>query len=351
MSQVASYTVADLARRLGGSVEGDETRTVCAVETLEQAGPDALSWVGSPDLLPRAAKSNAGVLLTPRQGSLLGERTIIRVDDPDVAVCEVLKLLAPPMEAVPPGVHARATVAEDAVVDGSAIGPHVSVGRRAVVGTGSQLHPGVHVGSDTVIGCDCVLWPNVVIRERVSIGDRVVIHPNTTIGADGFSYLQRNGRNLKVPQIGTVVIEDDVEIGANCAIDRARSGATRIGRGTKIDNTVQIGHNVVIGEHCVIVSGVALAGSASLGHHVVVAGHAGVADHVHVGNHVRIAAKSAVMKDVADGMDVRGVPATEQRRSLREQAWVRKLPESMERLRSLSKRVDELERAASEPRR
>ncbi len=268
---------------------------------------------------------------------------MIHVTDPDVAVCEVLEYLAPPPDRVPPGVHPTAIVSPDAVVEGTAIGAHAYVGPGTTVGAGTQIYPGVYVGARTTIGHDCVLWPNVVVRERVTIGDRVVIHPNVTIGADGFGYLQRDGRHRKIPQIGAVVIENDVEIGANSAIDRARSGVTRIGRGTKIDNLVQIGHNVDIGEDCIIIAQCGIAGSVSLRRNVILGGQVGIIDHLRIGNGAQIAAKSMATSDIPDGRVVRGIPATDNRRFLREQASVRKFPGWVERLRTLTRRVQRLE--------
>lgn len=348
MSDQPSITAEELAHRLGGTLRGDGTRVIRAVATLEQAGPDTLSWVGSPDFLPQASKSKAGVLLVTEGCSLPPDRTVIRVTDPDVAVCEVLEYLAPPPDRIPPGVHPTAIVSPDAVVDGAAIGAHVHVGPGATVGAGTQIYPGVYVGARVTIGLDCVLWPNVVVRERVTIGDRVVIHPNATVGADGFSYLQRDGGHRKIPQIGSVVIEDDVEIGANSAIDRARSGVTRIGRGTKIDNLVQIGHNVEVGEDCIIIAQCGIGGSSSLGHHVILSGQVAITDHLRIGNGAQIAAKSLATSDIPDGRVVRGIPATDNHRFLREQASVRKFPKWMERLRTLTWRVQRLEEQISD---
>lgn len=198
------------------------------------------------------------------------------------------------------------------------------------------------------IGRDCLLWPNVVVRERVTIGDRVIIHPNVTIGADGFGYLQRADKHVKIPQIGTVVIEDDVEIGANTCIDRARSGITRIGRGTKIDNLVQVGHNVTIGEDCIIVAQCGISGSTSLGHHVVLSGQVGLTDHLRIGSAVQVAAKSGVFRNVPDGKVYRGIPATEYYQYARQQIGVRRLPKLMEQLRELARRVEWLESAADD---
>lgn len=343
MSDEPSITAAELADRLGGTLHGDGARVIRTVATLEQAGPEALSWVGAPDVLPRVEQSKAGVVLLPKGCSLPSGRTAICVADTDAAVCDVLTYLAPPPDRVAPGVHPSASVSADAVVQGAAIGAHVFVGPGTVIGTGTQLYPGVYIGARVTIGRDCVLWPNVVVREGAALGDRVIVHPNATIGADGFSYLQRGGKHRKIPQIGTVIIEDDVEIGANSAIDRARSGVTRIGRGTKIDNLVQIGHNVDIGEDCIIIAQCAVGGSSSLGNHVIMAGQSGVTDHAHVGSGVQIANKTTVMRNVADGEIVRGIPATDNHRFLRMQASVRKLPKLLERIRELEKRIKRLE--------
>lgn len=343
MSDLSSITAAELAGRLGGTLKGDGTKVIREVEVLDKAGPDALSWVGTPDLLPKAVESKAGVVLVPEGCSLPAGRTAIGVADPDAALADALELLAPPPDPVEPGVHPTATVSPDADVTGASIGAHVHVGRGAVVGEGTQLYAGVYVGAWSKIGRDCVLWPHVVVRERITIGDRIIIHPNSTIGSDGFRYLFRGGRHRKIPQIGTVVIEDDVEIGANCTVDRARSGKTRIRRGTKIDNVFHIGHNCDIGEDCIMAAGGVIGGSTSLGHHVVLAGHVGIADHVRIGAGAQIAGKSTVTTDVPDGSIVRGIPAIDTRRFARQQAALRRLPKWMERLRDLAKRIEQLE--------
>ncbi len=347
MSDHPTTTVAEIARLLGAEFEGDGTVVIRSVATLEQAGADSISWVGTEELLPRASKSKAAVLLVP-QACSAPEHTVIRVSDPDESICAVLEMLAPPVPRVEPGVHLTAVVASDAAIDGAAIGAGVFVGAGAKIGAGTQLHPGCYVGAHTQIGRECVVWPNVVVRERVEIGDRVIIHPNATIGADGFGYLQQDGQHRKIPQIGTVIIENDVEIGAGTTIDRARSGTTRVGRGTKIDNLCQIAHNCDIGEYCIIMAQTGLAGSVTLGHHVVAAGRAGVSDHKTMGNGVQIAAASVAMSDFPEGTIVRGIPAIEIRRFRRVQAAVHKLPEYLERIRALAKRVEQLEAQLSQ---
>ncbi len=344
-----TITAGELARLVGGELCGDDARVIRGVATLEDAGPDDLSWVGEARHLTRLAGSAAGVVLVPVGGAVSTERTVIRVADPNLALCTALAALAPPQPTVPPGVDPRSCVADSAVVEGACVGPYVFVGPGAVVGAGTQLHPGVYVGAHSRIGRDCVLWPNVVLREYTTLGDRVVLHANVTIGADGFGYLQRNGRHVKIPQIGRVVIEDDVEIGANSCVDRARSGVTRVGRGTKIDNLVQIGHNVRIGEHCIIVAQCGISGSTTLGDHVVLAGQVGLIDHLKIGNRVVVAAKSGVARDIPDGQVWRGIPAVENSEYGRQAVGVRRLPEIMQQLRALTKRVEQLESAKNNP--
>lgn len=347
MQPPPSISAAELAGRLGGELSGDGTRVVRSVAPLDEAQPDSLSWLGSPEYLPRLTTSKAGVVLVPPGCDVPPERTTICVADPDLALCEALRCLAPRVEPIPPGVHPTAVVEADAVTEGARIGPQVVVGRRAVIGPGTELHAGVYVGPDCAIGRDCVLWPNVVVREHSRIGDRVVIHANATIGADGFGYLQRAGRHIKIPQIGTVLIEDDVEIGANTAIDRARSGVTRIGRGTKIDNLVQIGHNVSTGVNCIIVGQCGISGSTTLGDYVILGGQVGVHDHVRIGNRAQVAAKSAVANCVPDGKVYRGIPAVESNDFARSAVGLRRLPKMIQQLRDLAKRVKQLESAAN----
>lgn len=346
MPEQGTVTAGFLAERLGGELVGDAARVVCRVETLKEADRECVSWLGDVKYAAQFASSRAGVVLVPRGFEVSADRTAIRVADPDLALCEALRLLAPPVEVVPAGVDSTAVVAGDAVIEeGAAIGAHVSVGARSRIGAHAQLHPGVRIGADAVIGRDCVLWPNVVVRERCMLGDRVVVHANATIGADGYGYLQREGKHIKIPQTGIVVIEDDVEIGANSAIDRARSGVTRIGRGTKIDNLVQVGHNAEIGEHCIIIAQCGISGSTTLGPYVVLAGQVGLIDHLEIGAGAQVAAKSAAFEDLEPGRGYRGIPARDVTTYGREVLSLRRLPKLLTDFRALARRVDELESA------
>ena len=351
MAKRDAITVADVARHLGADVEGDAGRVLRAVQPLDQATPDALSWLGSSKYLPQFEQTNAAAVLVPRELDVPQGHTVIRVADPDLALCEALTLLGPEPPRVPVGVHTSAVVSPDATVEGAAIGANVTVCGGARIGPGTELHASVYVGAETQVGQDCVLWPNVVVREHATIGDRVIIHPNTTIGADGFGYLLRDGKHHKIPQVGRVVIENDVEIGANCAVDRARSGETRIRRGTKIDNLVQIGHNCDIGEDCIIVGQCGISGSVTLERHVVLAGQVGLVDHVRIGAGAQVAAKSCVVRDIPAGTVYRGIPAIDNNLFGRQQVGVRRLPKLIEQLRELGKRVEKLESAADDPER
>ncbi|MHC5108942.1 MAG: UDP-3-O-(3-hydroxymyristoyl)glucosamine N-acyltransferase [Planctomycetota bacterium] len=343
-------TAQSITDRTGGRLEGDGSQVVRCIETLENAEEGMLTWVGSPEFVSMAAETRASVILMPLEGEAPPEKTIIRVADPDLTMCEVLKILAPSHTAVAPGVHPTAVIGSHVEMDeGVAIGPHVVVEEGATIERGTRLHAGVFVGRETRIGVDCTLWPNVVVREFTTIGARVVIHPNATIGADGFSYIQRDGKNIKVPQIGRVVIEDDVEIGANSTIDRARSGTTIIRRDTKIDNLVMIAHNCDIGEGSLLAAMTGIAGSTKLGKHVACGGQAGIIDHLDIGDGAQIGAASCALTDIPEGLAVRGVPARDHMRVGREQVAVRKLPEILKLIQKLERRVRELERVYQKP--
>lgn len=341
-----SFPAATIARLLGAPLVGDGTVVVRTIAPLDEAGPDALSWVGHPKYLPKLATTRAGIVLVPADCDVPAGRTAIKVPDPDLALVALLAHVAPPLETLPPGIDAAARVAPTARVDGAAIGPHVYVGDGAVVGPGTQLHAGVWVGRGATIGRDCVLWPHVVVREHSRLGNRVIVHANATIGTDGFGYLQREGRHIKIPQIGYVEIGDDVEIGAGACIDRARSGVTRIGRGVKIDNLVQIGHNVSIGDHSVIVAQAGISGSTTVGRQVTIAGQAGLADHVAVGDGAVIAAQCGVTKDVPPGTTLIGSPGMLRDDFVRLIGAGRQVERLKKQLKGLLERIERLESAA-----
>ncbi len=323
-------------------------RRVTGLAALADAGPGDLSMVATDAFARQFTRTRAAAVLADRRVRLPSGppgTAVLPVDDVDAAVAAVLARFAPPVQRPPAGVHPSAVVSPTARLGpGVAVGPHVVVGDRAVVGNGSALHAGVVVGDDVTVGRHCDLYPHVVLRERVTVGDRVVLHAGAVIGSDGFGYHWNGTVHEKVPQIGTVVIEDDVEIGSCACVDRAKFGATRIGRGTKVDNLVQVAHNVTIGPHCVIVGQTGIAGSVQLGTGVVLGGQTAVRDHVVLGDGAISAARSAIAKDVAPGQTVSGMPALPHRQSLREQAALRHLPALRDEVRRLQEQVADLQR-------
>jgi len=269
-------------------------------------------------------------------------KALIRVADVRVAPARVLPLFFQP-EELPQGIHPSAIIADSAQIDPSAhVGPNCVLGHRVCVGARSVLMGSNHVGADCKIGDEVSLFPNVVLYRQTQVGHRVTIHAGTVIGSDGFGYVLDQGRHRKMLQLGNVVIREDVEIGANAAIDRGALGSTVIGQGTKIDNLVHVAHNVVIGRHCLILGQVGFAGSTTLGDYVVVASQSGISDHLKLGNQAMVGAKSGVMRDVSDGGRVLGIPAAPDRQAKRQIIALQQLPELLRRTRELEKQVQEL---------
>ncbi len=340
MSQ--SFRAAELAEALDAELVGDGELVLVGVQPLDTAGPGHLSFLHNPKYADRARASAAGAILVADAGALPG-RTLLVCPEPYLALAGALKLFYPPARPAA-GIHPSAVVAGDAT-----LGTDVSVGPQAVIGSGVRIGEqtvigaGAVIGNGVAIGSDCLLHPRVVVLDGCRIGDRCVIHSGTVIGSDGFGFATVDGVHHKVPQVGIVVVEDDVELGANVCIDRAALGETRIGRGTKVDNLVQIAHNVDIGEHCLIVAQVGISGSTTIGHHSVFAGQSGASGHLKIGSGVVAAARAAVFKDVADGMTVAGAPARPHREWLRANANLQRLDTLRERVTALEKKLAELE--------
>jgi UDP-3-O-[3-hydroxymyristoyl] glucosamine N-acyltransferase len=346
-------TLSDIAGLLGCPVPPDGARTIRGLATLTEAKGDEVSFIASESYAPQLATTSAGGVILARKLRVQPppDKAILLVDDADLAVAKVLELFAPPVPRPPAGVDPAARVARSAVLgDGAAVGPNVFVGERTRVGSRTVLHPGVYLGDDVAVGDDCVLFPNVVVRERVTVGHRVVIHAGSVLGTDGFGYRWDGTKHAKVPQIGTVLVEDDVEIGSCVCIDRAKFAATKIGRGTKIDNLVQIAHNVQVGPHCIIVGQVGVAGSAKLGAGVVLGGQVAIRDHVTIGDGAMVAATSGIHEDVPPKSFMSGTPALPHRQSLREQAAMRRLPDLVVQVRKLQEEVEALRKKLEETR-
>jgi UDP-3-O-[3-hydroxymyristoyl] glucosamine N-acyltransferase len=345
-------TLADIASVLGVAPPAGAApdQPIRGVASVDDAGPHELSFVTSDQYARQLPTTKAGAVVLDKRVHVPPEATptgatVIVVEDAELAVAKVLALFAPPVPRPPTGVDPAARLASSAKLgDGCAIGPSVFVGERVVLGRRVTLHPGVYVGDDVTIGDDCQFFPNVVIRERITIGHRVTIHAGSVLGSDGFGYRWDGTKHAKVPQIGTVIVEDDVEIGSCVCIDRAKFSATVVGRGTKIDNLVQVGHNVRIGPHCIIVGQAAMAGSSTLGTGVVLGGQTAVRDHIVIGDGAMAAACSAIAQDVPPKAIVSGTPALPHRQSLREQAALRHLPDLVVQVRKLKERLDQLEK-------
>jgi len=331
------FTAAQIASHLQGEVLGDPQIVLKSLAPADCAAPGDLTFAENDEFFTQAGQSAASAIIVSGNMTPPAGKTLIRVANARVGFARALTLFFPD-PAIPPGIHPGAVVAKSAKVDARAhVGPHCVIGENVRVGAGVVLLGGNHIGDDSILGDDARLFPNVVIYPRTEIGRRVRIHAGTVIGSDGYGYVLDAGEHRKVPQIGNVIIGDDVEIGANVTIDRGALGPTTIGKGTKIDNLVQIAHNVQIGEHCIVISHAGIAGSSKLGNYVVVAGQVGIAGHLKIGSKVTIAAQSGVMHDIPDGQTWLGSPA--QPDKLTKRQWI-----AMQRLPELLRRVSKLER-------
>jgi UDP-3-O-[3-hydroxymyristoyl] glucosamine N-acyltransferase len=329
-------TLGELAALVQGRVRGNPDRALHGVRPLRTAGPDELSFLTSPRYREEARASAAGALLLAREDESLPHDQLVCAEAA-WALGELLRHFHPAKAALP-AVHPTAVLAADAVVDETAtISAQVVIGEGSHVEAGVVLHPGVVVGARCRIGAGSVLYPRVVLYDDTELGARVVVHAGAVLGADGFGYAPHGGRLVKVPQVGRVVVEDDVEIGANSAVDRATLDETRIGAGSKLDNLVQVGHNVRLGKGCVLCGQAGIAGSALLGDGVVVAGQAGVGGHLELGAGVQVAAKSAALQSAPAGSKLAGIPAVPLAEWRRQVSWLGRLAELGRRVRRLER--------------
>jgi UDP-3-O-[3-hydroxymyristoyl] glucosamine N-acyltransferase len=335
-----SFTAAEIARQVGGEVLGDGGIELKALAPTDTARAGDLTFAENEDYLQRARNSAASAILV--NGNLASKpinKVLICVPNARIAFAKLLAIFFPPPKFAA-GIHPSAVVAPTAQIDPTAhIGPYCVVADRVKIGPRAILQGANHIGSDSAIGEDSHLFPHVTLYARSQLGHRVIIHAGTAIGSDGFGYVFDSGVHRKVPQIGNVVIHDDVEIGANVTIDRATLGSTVIGKGTKIDNLVQIAHNVVIGENSILISQVGVAGSTKLGNYVTLAGQVGIAGHLNIGDHVTIAAQSGVMNDIPDSEKWFGSPALPAQDMKRIYLAWRRLPELLQRVAALEKKL------------
>ncbi len=332
-----TFTTAQLAQQLGAELIGDASLQITGFAPADRAQAGHLTFAENEEYFAQAEQGGASAILVGDTVTST-RKTLLRVKNPRVAFAKVLPLFFPEPRPAP-GVHASAIIAPSAQIDPTAhVGPHCVVGERVKLGARSVLFGGNHLGDDSQLGEDVRLFPNVVVYARTQLGHRVRVHAGTVIGSDGFGYVFDAGQHRKVLQIGNVIIHDDVEIGSNVSIDRAALGSTVIGRGTKIDNLVQIAHNVVMGEGCLIVGQAGIAGSTQLGNFVVLAGQVGIGGHLKIGNQVTVAAQSGVMNDIPDGQKWLGTPACPDKEAKRQYIGIRRLPDVLRRLAELEKK-------------
>ena len=334
------FTAAEIAQHLQGEVIGDGSILLHGFAAADSCQAGDLTFAENENYFARAEQSPASAILV--NGYFASStKVLIRVPNARVAFAKAMSLFFP-QQKHPPGVHASSIVDQTAQIDPSAhIGPFCVIGEGVRIGARAVLEGGNHLGPDCRLGEDAHFFPHVTLYARTQIGHRVSIHAGTVVGADGFGYVLDQNIHRKVPQVGNVIIHDDVEIGANVTIDRGALGSTVIGQGSKIDNLVQIGHNVIIGEHCVVVSQVGIAGSTRLGNYVTLAGQVGIAGHLQIGHRATVTAQSGVMNHIPDGEKWLGSPAQPDRQMKRVLIALQRLPELLRRVSDLEKQLDE----------
>jgi len=341
-------SLAELADLVGGRVSGDPSTLISGVAPLNVAGPDHISFLSNPKFQSQLADCRAAAIIVhpSLQGSL--QTPLVLAENPYLAFAKILTFFeVPPFvgQGVQPGahVHPDAHVGENVTIE-----PGCVICAGATIGSGTYLHPNVVVGVDAVIGDDCLLHANVTVRERSILGNRVIIQPGAVIGADGFGFAPNGQSYYKIPQIGHVVIEDDVEIGACSCIDRGTLGVTLVARGVKIDNLVQVAHNVQVGEDTLLVSQSGIAGSSVIGKHCIFGGQSAVAGHIKIGDNVTLAGRGGIANNAEGNQSLAGLPAMPHREWLKATMTITHLPEMRRELRQLKKQVDDLKRMLAE---
>ncbi len=341
-----SHTAQEIAELLDGKLMGEGSIELTSVSSLENADGSSICFLESPDYIESARSTKAGLLMLHE--NLYGEEfkhvPCLIVEKPMIAFMGlVTRLLAEESENSEKSVSGKATIHETAKIGGNvSIAPGVVIGRESAIGDGCEIGPNCVIGDYVKIGAGCKFFPNVTIYDECVLHDRVILHAGVVIGADGFGYVLMDGKQVKIPQVGNVIIHDDVEIGANSSVDRATLGSTVIGARTKLDNMVQVGHNVVIGEDSILCAQVGVAGSTRVGSRVYLAGQVGIGDHRNIGDEVMVGAQSGIAKDIPDGMKMFGSPAVEAIQQKRMYLSQLKLPDFMKETRLALKEIKEV---------
>ena len=344
---IAARTLAELAAVVGGKVVGDGEVAIHRVAPISEAGTGEITFLSNARYAKylEHCRASAVIVGAGAASAYVGRVSLafLEAADPYVAFAKILQLFSPPAplaQACSPQADIDRTAM---IADGVTVFSHVYVGAHAKVGRGSALYPGVFVGDDVEIGADCVLHPNVVVRQGCRVGDRVILHAGVVIGSDGFGYAGRGESRVKIPQVGIVVVEDDVEIGANTTVDRATLGQTVIRRGAKIDNLVQIAHNVIIGEHSVVAAQAGIAGSTKVGNHVTIAGQVGIVNHVEIGDGAMIGPQSGIPKSVPAGVVLSGgIAAAPHHEWLKVMTLLPQLPKLWASVRAMERQIADL---------
>jgi UDP-3-O-[3-hydroxymyristoyl] glucosamine N-acyltransferase len=332
-----------LAEIVGGTVIGDGSIEITGVAGIREAREGELTFLANPRYEPYLEQTRASAVIVAEDHRGLG-KPVIQNAHPYLAFLKAVRFFQGDEARPEPGIHPSAVVAPDACVDATAsVGPHAVIESGARIGPLAWIGPGSYVGAGASVGPETRLHPNVTLREECVLGARVIVHSGAVIGSDGFGFVRDGDIYRKLPQVGNVVVEDDVELGACVTIDRATMGTTRIGQGSKIDNLVQIAHNVQVGRNCIIVAQVGISGSTSIGENVVLAGQVGIVGHIEIGAGAQVGAKSGVSKSVKPGERIFGYPALPVGQAKRIEASLRHLPELIQTVRALKRRIEELE--------
>lgn len=336
-------TLKEIAEFIDGELAGDGAIIITGISGIKEAAEGDITFVANPKYFPLMEKTRASAIIASRDVKT-APKPIIRTENPSLAFAKAISLFAPSQIKHPSGIHPTAILGKEvALGKDAAVGPYAVIEDNVSIGDKTVIYSGCFVGHHTKIGSEALIYPNVSIRERITVGNRVIIHSGTVIGSDGFGFATIDGLHHKIPQIGTVEIGDDVEIGANVTIDRARFDKTVIGSGTKIDNLVQIAHNVIIGTNSIIVAQAGISGSTTIGNNVILAGQAGVVGHIEIGDNSVVMAQSGVSKSIPPQTAVWGYPAKPVNIAKRVNACVQNLPKLYNTVAELKKKLEELE--------
>lgn len=336
-----AYTVKDIAEFIGGELKGDGAIEIRGVSSIDDAKEGEITFIESPRFKEKVKETGASCIITSFDIED-ANKPVIKCKNPSLALTKVIEKIFPYEISHPKGIDRSAKIGKDVKFGkDTSIGTNSVIGDDVAIGDGSIVYPLVYVGPGAKIGKNAIIYPNVTIREKTIIGNNVTIHSSTVIGADGFGFVKDGAKFLKIPQMGIVEIQDDVEIGACVTIDRARFGKTQVGKGTKIDNLVQIAHNVRIGENCIVIAQVGISGSVNIGKNVMVGGQVGITDHVEIGDNVMIAAKAGITKSVPPKTVMSGIPARSHNIMKKLVAHIDNLPKLVDRLEKLERKINE----------